>query len=45
MDDDVTDDVEKMSLIVHVSCIDWMMRWIGRLSRELHLNTYSKISI
>jgi hypothetical protein len=44
MDDDVADDVEKMSLIVDVSCVDWMMRWICSMSKELHLSTYSVLS-
>jgi hypothetical protein len=41
MDDDVVNDVEQMSLIVDVSCVDWMMRWIGCMPRELILSTYS----
>jgi hypothetical protein len=40
MDDDVTDDVEKISLIV-----DGMMRWIGCMSKKLHLSTYSGSSL
>jgi hypothetical protein len=28
MDDDVVDDVEEIGLIVDMSYIDWMMRWI-----------------
>jgi hypothetical protein len=30
-----------MSLIVHVLCIDMMMRWIYYMLRELYLSTYS----
>jgi hypothetical protein len=41
----VTNDVEEMSLIVDVSYIDWMMKWICWVSRELHLNTYSESSL
>jgi hypothetical protein len=26
MNDDMTDDVEKMNLIIDVSCINWIMR-------------------
>jgi hypothetical protein len=32
MNDDVIDDVQKMSLIVDVSCVDWMMKGIGCMS-------------
>jgi hypothetical protein len=42
MDDDVTDNVEEMSLIDDVSCINWMMRLTYYMSRELHLSTYSE---
>jgi hypothetical protein len=41
----VTDDVEKISLIVDVSCVDWMMRWIVCMSKKLHLSTYSGSSL
>jgi hypothetical protein len=41
VNDDVSDGVEKMSLVVNVSCVDWMMSWIGCISRELHLSNYS----
>jgi hypothetical protein len=45
MDDDVGDDVEKMSSVMDVSCIDWMIRWIGYMSIELHVSTYSVSSL
>jgi hypothetical protein len=45
MNDDVTDDVEKISLVVDVSYVNWMMRWIGCMLRELHLITYSGLSL
>jgi hypothetical protein len=45
MDDDLVDNAEEMSLIVVMSCADWMMRWITCMSRELHLSTYSGSSL
>jgi hypothetical protein len=42
---DVADDVEEICLVVDVSYVDWMMRWICCMSRELHLNTYSGPSL
>jgi hypothetical protein len=42
---DVADDVEKICLVVDVSYVDWMMRWICYMSRELYLNTYSGSSL
>jgi hypothetical protein len=45
MNDDVTDDVEEICLIVNVSYINWMMRWICCMSRELHLSNYSESSL
>jgi hypothetical protein len=45
MDDDMQDDVEEMSLIVDVSYVDWMIKWIGCMSEELHLSIYSGSSL
>jgi hypothetical protein len=45
MDDDVADDIDQMSLIIDVSCVDLMMRWIDCMSKELHLSTYSWSSL
>jgi hypothetical protein len=45
MDDDVTDDAEEMSLFVDMSYVDWMMRWICCMSRELYLSSYSESSL
>jgi hypothetical protein len=45
MDDDVADDIEEICLVVDVACVDWMMRWIYCMSRELHLSTNSGSSL
>jgi hypothetical protein len=37
MDDNVIDDIEKISLIADVSYVDWMMREIDCMSREFAL--------
>jgi hypothetical protein len=42
MNDDVTDDVDEM---VDLSCVDWMMRWICCMLRELHLSTCNESSL
>jgi hypothetical protein len=34
MDDNMTDDIEKMYVIVNVSYIDWMMKWIYYMLKE-----------
>jgi hypothetical protein len=41
MDDDVANDIDELGLVVDVSCVDWMMRWICCMLRELYLSTYS----
>jgi hypothetical protein len=41
MDNDMADDIEKIRLIIDVSYVDWMMRWIEYRSRELYLSIYS----
>jgi hypothetical protein len=41
MDDDVADDIEKIRLIIDIFYVDWMMRWIEYMSRELYLSIYS----
>jgi hypothetical protein len=45
MDDDVIDDVEEISLVVNVSYIDWMMKWIDYTLKELYLINYSGSSL
>jgi hypothetical protein len=45
MYDDVADDVKEICLIVDVLYVDWIMRWIGRMSIELYLSTYSGPSL
>jgi hypothetical protein len=45
MDDDVPDDIEEMSLIIDVSCANWMISWIDYMSTELHLSFYSGASL
>jgi hypothetical protein len=37
----MNDDVDE---IVDVSCVNWMMRWIDCMLRELHLSTCSEPS-
>jgi hypothetical protein len=41
----VSDDIGKMSLIIDVSCANWMISWIDYMSGELHLNFYSGASL
>jgi hypothetical protein len=36
MDNYMTDDVGEIYLVVDVSYVDWMMRWIACISIELH---------
>jgi hypothetical protein len=33
MNDDVTDNIDKISLIADASYVDWMIRWICCMSR------------
>jgi hypothetical protein len=37
MNDDLTDDVEKLSLVIDVSYVDYMIMLIGCMSIELYL--------
>jgi hypothetical protein len=37
----VANDIDELGLFVDVSCVDWMIRWIGCMLRELYLSTYS----
>jgi hypothetical protein len=37
----VADDIEKIRLIIDIFYVDWMMRWIEYMSRELYLSMYS----
>jgi hypothetical protein len=41
----VAEHVKEISLAVDVLCVDWMVRWIDCMSRELHLSTYSGSSL
>jgi hypothetical protein len=39
------DDIEKIILVVDISCVNWMVRWIGCMSRKLHLTNYNESSL
>jgi hypothetical protein len=45
MNEDVVKNVEEMCLIVDVSYVDWVMKCIYYMSKELYLTIYSGSSL
>jgi hypothetical protein len=45
IDNDAEDDIDEMNLVVYVSYVNWMMRWISCMSRKLHLSTCIESSL